>query len=993
MEGLAIVLGVVYGLMILIGLPFLLFANAGLRRRIDALEARLASLATSEQMQPVDPQALRQVAPQVTPPAAPSPAGLGEKTPHDMPAEIPDETPDETPDEMPAETLAAATPKTGASDKAKVEGDAPAAADRPAAARVYAPIAPKTPETPAQNYVFNDRNRAALAAWLTENWVLAVAALSLVLGGVFMVQYGVENGLLTPFWRVMGVLAMGAGLIAGGEFIRRRAGDDAGATKHLPSTLSGAGLFALFAGVVAARGLYGLIGAELALVGLVCVSALAVLLGWFYGPVLAAVGIVGATVAPFLVGGSSDAPWVFYYYFALIAVAGLAVDTVKRWAWVSAVVLIATVSGAALLFLDGAAELHFMAFLLVVSIAATAIPVRSLTPRHNGPSVLSLLMSFKADRATTDRSTKDRAKALTLPDFPTRLVIGVMAVSSFAGWFMVADAHSADMELLALLFLLVLLVLSVIWMRDAPALAEMPVLPGGAFLAALAVGGSGQGALFQQGRAAMDRAPEVAAPMTFTILSLMAAFVTVLLFWRLHWAHRSEGQLALTLRALSAAVFLPSAIMALSMLWNPAALLGDYIWALHVLAGAALLTLLAERIARMTEGPDRLLRVAFFAVGALVLIALALFLILTKGALTLALAVMVLLTVLLDRRFNLPLLDGFIQLGVVVIGYRLVIDPGVDRALSGSLAQILLIYGGTLVLMAAAWWFAGHRKGSAARVMLESACWTIGGVFANLLLIRAVGRADETSHWVLGPMAAIWFGSAANQIYRMRIGGKLSTLVRGGLALCFTLVGLGVVALLASLSNPLFFSSERVLGVAFFNSLAVACLPVAAVFAVAAWKVAGPKGRGFKPLICMALLAVGCYLALSVRHLWHGANISLRQGVYDGELYSYTVALLLLSVGMLFLAFARRNDTLRKLAMAGVGVTIAKVFLIDMSGLAGLIRVASFMGLGLSLAGLAWLNRVMAAQWDKGQDGQDGQDGPPEAKSEQADAPPEDPLA
>jgi len=101
--------------------------------------------------------------------------------------------------------------------------------------------------------VFNERNRAALRVWLADNWVLAVAAVSLALAGVFMVQYGVENGLLTRFWRVMGALGLGAALIAGGEVIRRRASDAEGATRHLPSTLSGAGLFSLFAGVLVFR--------------------------------------------------------------------------------------------------------------------------------------------------------------------------------------------------------------------------------------------------------------------------------------------------------------------------------------------------------------------------------------------------------------------------------------------------------------------------------------------------------------------------------------------------------------------------------------------------------------------------------------------------------------------------------------------------------------------------------------------------------------------
>jgi len=35
-----------------------------------------------------------------------------------------------------------------------------------------------------------------------------------------------------------------------------------------------------------------------------------------------------------------------------------------------------------------------------------------------------------------------------------------------------------------------------------------------------------------------------------------------------------------------------------------------------------------------------------------------------------------------------------------------------------------------------------------------------------------------------------------------------------------------------------------------------------------------------------------------------------------------------------------------------------------MSGLTGLIRVASFLGLGLALSALAWLSRAMSARWE-----------------------------
>ena len=57
-------------------------------------------------------------------------------------------------------------------------------------------------------------------AWLRENWVYAVSGVSLALAGVFLVQYGMERGLLPPGLRVMAGIAFGLALIGGGEVIR-----------------------------------------------------------------------------------------------------------------------------------------------------------------------------------------------------------------------------------------------------------------------------------------------------------------------------------------------------------------------------------------------------------------------------------------------------------------------------------------------------------------------------------------------------------------------------------------------------------------------------------------------------------------------------------------------------------------------------------------------------------------------------------------------------
>ncbi|MEO0393883.1 MAG: DUF2339 domain-containing protein, partial [Pseudomonadota bacterium] len=91
------------------------------------------------------------------------------------------------------------------------------------------------------------------------------------------------------------------------------------------------------------------------------------------------------------------------------------------------------------------------------------------------------------------------------------------------------------------------------------------------------------------------------------------------------------------------------------------------------------------------------------------------------------------------------------------------------------------------------------------------------------------------------------------------------------------------------------------------------------------------------------------------RRLWRGDILSV-PGTTDPELYSYTVLLLIASASLLLLAYFRRSPDAYRLAIITVGITLAKAFLVDMAGLEGLIRVASFLGLGLVLAALAWLN-------------------------------------
>lgn len=816
---------------------------------------------------------------------------------------------------------------------------APVVVERDGPWAVSPVVAPEPSQdlAPPRAFVLRADRMSALMAWVRGNWALAVAGVSLALAGVFMVQYGVEQGLLTPFWRVMGALVLGSTLIVAGERLRRRYGDEAaGAVTGLPSVLSGAGVIALFAGVLAARGLYDLIGPGVALVGLVGVGAVAVILGWFHGPVLTALGLIGAGVAPFMVGGQSDTPGVFYGYFAVLAAVGLAVDAARRWAWISVLALAISIGGATLLYLAQAGALLYLAFWAMLVVLTVLVPEARLVPQHAGNTLLRRVLAGGS-----------------YPDFPVRLVWGGVALASLAALWTAQEAREALVVWGALSLLTGMLAALILGTRKAAALEDVPGVPALAVLILVALEGFGQGPVWSVFMAGAERLPEAEMPLAVSMILAGGAVTSVLFAFRARYA---SGVVSVILWSLGAAVMAPGFALILELLWTPAAVIGAYPWALHVMAVAALMVVFAVR----ARGPEGAVAAALFAAAALVLITLALFVMLSKAALTLALGLMVLTTAVIDRRFNLPLLGGLAQVGVAVIGYRLGIDPGLDWAVrEAGWGDVLLSHLGPLALLAAAWGVMAARAGGTTRAVIESAVWSITAIFLSVVLQRWLGGPGAMGHAGLGLTAVVWLASSMVQLWRLRAGGRVVRWLRLSLGCVMGAVALVTLVAQALLTNPLFpvlWRKEIVSGPMILDTLAAAYLPVALVFSLAAWKLDHLRRL---PRQAFGLAGAGYgawYFGLEIRRLWQGDDLSV-PGVSDGELYSYTVALILVSVVLLGLALLRRSETLRRVAMAGVALTVAKVFLVDMAGLSGLVRVASFLGLGLSLAGLAWLNR------------------------------------
>ena len=142
---------------------------------------------------------------------------------------------------------------------------AAAPVDEPPPPVVEAPIAQAAaPEPPREAPVPPTHVAAAASTTLEERfgtqWVVWIGGLALALGGIFLVRYSIEQGLIGPGVRVILGALFAAVLIAAGEWTRRNeiaAGIVAVPTQHIPSILTAAGTIAAYATVYAAYALYG----------------------------------------------------------------------------------------------------------------------------------------------------------------------------------------------------------------------------------------------------------------------------------------------------------------------------------------------------------------------------------------------------------------------------------------------------------------------------------------------------------------------------------------------------------------------------------------------------------------------------------------------------------------------------------------------------------------------------------------------------------------
>ncbi len=196
--------------------------------------------------------------------------------------------------------------------------------------------APKKPPTPPQPAApanlsarFEDLFGKTLPIW--------AGGITLAIAGVLIVRYAIDLGffarVFTPGVQVVAGILFGLGLVGGAEYAWRN--EARVRDVRVPQALSGAGIATLYAAIMVAANVYGLIGPLLAFFGLALVTASALALSLRFGPPSALLGLAGGLAAPALVGALEPNVPLIAVYLSLTIGALTGVARTRRWPWLA----------------------------------------------------------------------------------------------------------------------------------------------------------------------------------------------------------------------------------------------------------------------------------------------------------------------------------------------------------------------------------------------------------------------------------------------------------------------------------------------------------------------------------------------------------------------------------------------------------------------------------------------------------------------------------
>ncbi|HEY0414679.1 MAG TPA: DUF2339 domain-containing protein [Allosphingosinicella sp.] len=730
-----------------------------------------------------------------------------------------------------------------------------------------------------------------------------IGGIALAVAGIFLVRYSIEIGLVTPPVRMGIAAAFGLLLLGAGELARSRPGGLV--DPRVAQSLVGAGILVLYATPYGSLVLYQLISMSTASALMVMVTLIALVLSLRHGAPTAVMGLAGGFATPLLVGDPHAGAVPLLAYLGLLDIALFTIAGRRGWTWLAAgAVLLSFAWTASLVAAPRADALAGGAFIVLLGVAGSLVRAgKGWQLDFVRPAAIGLL-----ELAVLIGRTDIGPLAWSL--------YGALSLAAF--FLATRRPEHRPVPALALAGALVLLFMKALDSRDwavpwAAAAITLLFAGGGTLLAlrrrreallwtaTACAAAAGPAMLLRTIRPALlDR------PLWGVVFAALAAVPLLLAWARRNAAGETDVDRPLFVAGAAALLLLGLG-------------LGDLLPRLLAGAGWMLLGLGAAAAARRLG--DRGLSVLTLATAAFV-------------ALWSIAMVPGLWATLAGSLFGQPALAAGL--------------PGLGRSL-----QVLLL---PALLMMAAWAVLPHHY-TGVRPALLAAAAGFAVASAYVAFKQAFGLQGAADFVARG------FAERTLITQALFAGGWLVCTGRLKAGLVDErrrwLAGIALTALAAArllwfdliVDNPALVP-QSVGHWPVLNLLAPAYLLSAFWLYRARRGADSPFRSGAWLVLALAALIAG--VMLMVRQLFHGAILT-GTDVAATESYGYSLAALLLSLALLLSGVRLPDKALRLAGLILLTATALKVFLVDASALQGLLRILSFMGLGVALIGIGKL--------------------------------------
>ncbi len=786
------------------------------------------------------------------------------------------------------------------------------------------------PETPSRS--------VSMEQAFGTKWLVWIGGIALALGGIFMVRYSIEAGLVGPGVRIAMGAAFAACLGVVGEFARRRdlTASLAGVpSAYIPGVITAAAILTAFATVYTAYAIYGFLPSLIAFALLAACAFAALSASFLHGPGLAALGLVASLATPALVGSKEPDAWSLFIYLLIVVGATFFTARLKGWLWLAVSATVGAVLWGLLWFAGSWSS-------------GDVIPMGFYILALVGLSLFFLPHDSVQDEDEKDIETFSFRDLFIGVDWPATTIL--MAVTFLAIPLVRVDAYSTPA--LFVLAAVTLLLLSSAWRW--PNLAPLTLWSSVLFCTVFLVWHFP--ILITEPVGPLDDflgLPKVLPPPVQHFLVIGGLFGAG--FAAAGFVNTLRGGLHPFWVGISAST--PIVIFAYAY-YRVTGFQHDVPFGIFALVMSVLYIGASDMMLRAGANLLREWRSGIYAASAVVSLALAMTILLEKGWLTISLALICpgLAWIALKR----PVVGlRYLAAGMaLVVMARLVWDPviiGSELGKTPILNWLLYGYGvPALAFFSAAWLFRKRVDDIAIQILEAAGILCVVALF-GLQIRHALndGNVYSTSF----DLAEL----AIHSITMLGLAIGLQTVYdrTGRVTVQWASAILGMASLAAILAGHLVFenpmlTNEFIGEGRIFNLLILAYAVPALLCVVLYWVSVGRRPEIYVMAIgATAFLLLFAYLTLETRALFQGPRLATGL-TSDTEWYTYSAVWLAYGAGLLAAGIVSGKAALRYASLAIIILTVGKVFLSDMENLSGILRALSFIGLGAVLVGIGF---------------------------------------